>query len=993
VAILSPTGALTYSTYLGGADIDFAVGVDVDAAGKIYVAGLTRSDVPEGFPITATTFDGTLGGGNDAFLVRYSPAGVREYATYIGGSSGEYDNPNVDVKVDSNNVVFVGGETSSNDFPTRNGYQSTQGGGGGPGDGWVVELDTSVNGNAGLLWGSLFGGNRDETFTGIARDANGRVYAAGYTRSLNIPATTVPGAPAPIDVGFDAVVVKFDPVQSGAASLVYALRVGGSAVDTAADVGVDSHGRAWAVGNTNSTDFVLKNAFDSTPSVTGRPFVVEVNEKGTDVLLSSYGGGRNTNATTLRSVAVTAADEILIGGEAGQPAANADSLQLVNPYQSVYGGGAPGTNDGGDRDGVIQKLGRLADLSLTKTAVPAPPATVLPGQPITYTITVTNNGPDQAASLTVTDTLPAALTVTSCTASAPGVCGGSGNARTATFASLANGASATVTFEATVGTSVGPGASIVNTASVTAQTADPTPGNNSATVTSLVATLTDPSGDADNDGLPNGWEQRFGLNPLSNVGDNGAGGDPDGDGKTNAQEHQEGTHPRGFVITYLAEGATAPFFSTRIAIANPTTSPALVLTRFQRKDGKTVPKYQVVAPLSRATIDVGTDVDTVADLASAEFSTLVEADVQVVVDRSMKWPLTGAAAGHGSHAERGILTRTATTWYLAEGATFGDFDLFYLIQNPGATPAAIEVTYLLPSGAPVVKTYTVPGQSRFNIWVDQEGPALANAELSAVVRSTNGVPVIVERAMYLTRPGQTFAAGHESAGVTAPATSWFLAEGATGSYFDLFILVANPNPQAAQVQARYLLQDGTVIVKDYGVAPNSRFNIWVDLDDARLANAAVSTTVTSTSGVPIIVERAMWWPGTSTQWHEAHNSPGSTETGVKWAMGEGELGGTSNAETYILVANTSVTEGTARVTLVFEDGTAPATKDFTLAPSSRTNVAVATEFPAAAGKRFGAIVESLGAAPAQIVVERAIYEDADGVHWAAGSNALATRLQ
>ena len=36
------------------------------------------------------------------------------------------------------------------------------------------------------------------------------------------------------------------------------------------------------------------------------------------------------------------------------------------------------------------------------------------------------------------------------------------------------------------------------------------------------------------------------------------------------------------------------------------------------------------------------------------------------------------------HAERGILTRTATTWYLAEGATFGAFDLFYLVQNPNA---------------------------------------------------------------------------------------------------------------------------------------------------------------------------------------------------------------------------------------------------------------------------------------------------------------------
>ncbi len=40
------------------------------------------------------------------------------------------------------------------------------------------------------------------------------------------------------------------------------------------------------------------------------------------------------------------------------------------------------------------------------------------------------------------------------------------------------------------------------------------------------------------------------------------------------------------------------------------------------------------------------------------------------------------ADGYGSHAERGILTRTATKWYFAEGATFGPFNLFYLVQNP-----------------------------------------------------------------------------------------------------------------------------------------------------------------------------------------------------------------------------------------------------------------------------------------------------------------------
>ena len=135
----------------------------------------------------------------------------------------------------------------------------------------------------------------------------------------------------------------------------------------------------------------------------------------------------------------------------------------------------------------------------------------------------------------------------------------------------------------------------------------------------------------------------------------------------------------------------------------------------------------------------------------------------------------------------------------------------------------------------------------------------------------------------------------------------------------------------------------------------------------------------------------MWWPSAGGNWHEAHNSPGETTTGTRWAMAEGESGGPQGKQTYILIANTSAFAGTARVTLLFEDGTT-AERTFTLPANSRTNVNVQVEFPAADGRRYGAVIESLGATPAQIVVERAMYSNANGVIWAAGTNALATKL-
>jgi hypothetical protein len=70
--------------------------------------------------------------------------------------------------------------------------------------------------------------------------------------------------------------------------------------------------------------------------------------------------------------------------------------------------------------------------------------------------------------------------------------------------------------------------------------------------------LLDPNLDADDDGLPNGWEQAHGLDPLSSVGDNGPDGDPDHDGFTNLDEYQAGTDPQNFNSTPLQFTSIVP---------------------------------------------------------------------------------------------------------------------------------------------------------------------------------------------------------------------------------------------------------------------------------------------------------------------------------------------------------------------------------------------------------------------------------------------------
>ena len=119
----------------------------------------------------------------------------------------------------------------------------------------------------------------------------------------------------------------------------------------------------------------------------------------------------------------------------------------------------------------------LADLQITKTAEPA---TAVPGKPITYKLEVKNNGPSPAINATATDPLPSGLTYVS---SSDGCSFASGKV-TCAAGTLASGASKTFTVVAEV-----PGSRterIENTATTTSETPDPTPGNNTSTVTTPI---------------------------------------------------------------------------------------------------------------------------------------------------------------------------------------------------------------------------------------------------------------------------------------------------------------------------------------------------------------------------------------------------------------------------------------------------------------------------------------------------------------------------
>jgi uncharacterized repeat protein (TIGR01451 family) len=144
----------------------------------------------------------------------------------------------------------------------------------------------------------------------------------------------------------------------------------------------------------------------------------------------------------------------------------------------------PGNNSSTDTDTLVPS----ADVSVTKTDSPDP---VISGNNITYTITVTNSGPSDAQSLSLSDAVPANTTLFSVTTPASWTrtdavpAGGTGTI-TFTRTSLAASASSIFTIVVNVNAGTANGTIVNNTATVASATADPTAGNNSATAMTLV---------------------------------------------------------------------------------------------------------------------------------------------------------------------------------------------------------------------------------------------------------------------------------------------------------------------------------------------------------------------------------------------------------------------------------------------------------------------------------------------------------------------------
>ncbi len=262
-------------------------------------------------------------------------------------------------------------------------------------------------------------------------------------------------------------------------------------------------------------------------------------------------------------------------------------------------------------------------------------------------------------------------------------------------------------------------------------------------------------------------------------------------------------------------------------------------------------------------------------MPDAAVSTIVPLDERAAAGGGADDEL-GCARLWRSWRRRGRVRRRG--WLFAEGAQ-GFFKTFILLANDNAAPVDVTVKFLLEGGGVVTQPVTVQPQVAVH--------AVAGDVAQIVDRSfgldiTATAPIIAERAMYLPM-GTTrmFDGGHESAGVNATSTRWFLAEGATGPFFDCFVLLEQseraPSARDGDVSAAGRHRRSR---RTFTMPANSRQTINVEDRRHRCSqNAAVSTTVTS--------DAAGSWPSArctgrtiSEGWREAHNSFGVTDSGA-----------------------------------------------------------------------------------------------------------------
>jgi hypothetical protein len=298
-----------------------------DAAGNVYMVGTTNSNsdiATVGAHQTICAGGDTIGGfsGTDAFLVKFNSSGVRQWATYYGGSEWDYG---TSCAIDaSGNIYMIGSTSSTSGIATAGAHETTVN------DGFLVKFNSSGV----RQWGTYFEGNGNACTT----DASGNVYIVGLTNSTSGIATA--GAHQTVMSGSgDAFLVKFN--SSGVRQ--WGTYFGGNAsVPTGNETGIscatDASGNVYMVGMTHSTSGIATVGAHQTVYGGNNidAFLVKFNTSGVLQWATYYGGIGDERGM---SCATDASGNVYMAGQVFPDGATASYMSTPGAHQTTYGGG------------------------------------------------------------------------------------------------------------------------------------------------------------------------------------------------------------------------------------------------------------------------------------------------------------------------------------------------------------------------------------------------------------------------------------------------------------------------------------------------------------------------------------------------------------------------------------------------------------------------------------------------------------------------------
>ncbi len=328
---LTNAGIRMYATYYGGSGTESpsisrwgansAPAIASDINGNIFMTGLTQS---ANLPVTAGCFQATNAGGTDAYLVKWSNAGARLYATYYGGTGNE-ESAAVGIAVDNSGNAWMTGCTGSTNFPVTAGcFQSANAG---SFDQYLVKWNNACV----RQYATYYGGSSDE---GILCDvdvsASGEVWMGVFVQSNNFPVT--PGASQTASAGgWEFGVVKFN----NAGTRMYASYYGSADQEEPWDISVDKiNGNVCLSGAAWGANFpTLGSPYQPNSAGSQEGAIVVLNSLGTPIYVTYYGGNGHDE------VFGTAFDVFQNLWAAGM-AANGTFPVTPGAFQTTIGGGA-----------------------------------------------------------------------------------------------------------------------------------------------------------------------------------------------------------------------------------------------------------------------------------------------------------------------------------------------------------------------------------------------------------------------------------------------------------------------------------------------------------------------------------------------------------------------------------------------------------------------------------------------------------------------------